>query len=49
MAHGLLFVAYIIIAVILKFTANWGWKKLVIISLASVVPFGTFYADRKYL
>ena len=49
MAHGLLFVAYIIFAVLLKFTANWSWKKLAIVSLASIIPFGTFYVDRKYL
>jgi integral membrane protein len=49
MAHGLLFVGYIIIAILLKILDNWEWKKLGIVSLASVVPFGTFYVDRKYL
>ena len=27
MAHGLLFVAYIIMAIMLKFEENWSWKK----------------------
>lgn len=49
MAHGLLFVAYIILAVMLKFEENWGWKKFGLIALASVVPFGTFYIEKKYL
>lgn len=49
MAHGLLFVTYIILAVMLKFEQNWDWKKFGIICLASVVPFGTFYIERKYL
>lgn len=49
MAHGLLFIAYIIMAVMLKIEENWSAKKLTIVCLASVLPFGTFYIDWKYL
>ena len=49
MAHGVLFVSYIILAIMLKFEQNWDWKKFGIICLASLIPFGTFYVDRKYL
>lgn len=49
MAHGVLFIVYIILAVILKFTLNWSYKLLAIIGLASIIPFGTFYVERKYL
>jgi len=49
MAHGVLFIAYIIMAVMLKIECNWTFKKFGIISVASVVPFGTFYVDKKYL
>lgn len=49
MAHGLLFVSYIILAIMLKFEQNWDWKKFGIICLGSLVPFGTFYVDKKYL
>jgi len=49
MAHGVLFVTYIILAVMLKFEANWNMKKSGIICLASVIPFGTFYVEKKYL
>jgi len=48
MAHGVLFIGYIILAVILKFEQAWSWKKFAIICLASIVPFGTFYIERKY-
>ncbi len=49
MAHGLLFVAYVILALMLKYEYNWSAKKLTIILLASVLPFGTFYVEKKYL
>ena len=48
MAHGLLFIGYIILAFMLKSEENWNNKKFLIVCLASVVPFGTFYIDRKY-
>lgn len=49
MAHGLLFVAYVVMALMLKFEYNWSARKLTIILLASVLPFGTFYVEKKYL
>lgn len=49
MAHGILFVAYIIMAIIQKIESNWSLKTFVVISIASVIPFGTFYVDKKYL
>ncbi len=49
MAHGILFVIYIILAGILKSERQWSWKQFLIICLASVIPFGTFYIERKYL
>ena len=49
MAHGLLFIGYIILAVMLKIELNWDWKKFGIILIASVLPFGTFYVEQKYL
>ena len=49
MAHGILFIVYIILAVILKIEENWDWKKFGIICIASIIPFGTFYVERKYL
>lgn len=49
MAHGILFIAYIILAVIVKFALNWSNKVFIIVCLASIIPFGTFYVERKYL
>lgn len=49
MAHGVLFTIYIIVATILKYKQNWDMKKYIIICLASIPPFGTFYIERKYL
>ena len=48
MAHGLLFIGYIILAYMLKSEENWDNRKFLIVCLASVVPFGTFYIERKY-
>lgn len=49
MPHGLLFVAYVALAVMLKKDFNWNNKQFTTILLASIIPFGTFYIDRKYL
>lgn len=48
MAHGLLFMSYILLAVMLKIDLGWDWKKFGIILVASVLPFGTFYIEQKY-
>jgi integral membrane protein len=49
MAHGVLFITYVILAVLLKFKENWDFKKFGIIGLASIIPLGTFYMEKKYL
>jgi integral membrane protein len=49
MAHGLLFIGYIIMAIILKYEENWSGKKFGFVAIASVIPFGTFYIEIKYL
>lgn len=49
MPHGLLFVAYVALAVLFKKTFLWTNKEFLIVLLASIIPFGTFYIDRKYL
>lgn len=43
LAHGILFIAYIAVATILKFTHNWKLRKYSLICLASIPPLGTFY------
>jgi len=49
MPHGLLFVLYVIIAYLLRKEENWNTKDFSIILLASIIPFGTFYIDRKFI
>jgi integral membrane protein len=48
MPHGLLFVAYIILAILLKPQLNWTNKEFGIVCLLSILPFGTFFVG-KYL
>ncbi|CAI8432863.1 MAG: Uncharacterised protein [Flavobacterium sp. SCGC AAA160-P02] len=49
MPHGLLFVLYIVFAFLIKFKMKWNIKTFSIVILASIVPFGTFYVDKKFL
>ena len=49
MPHGILFVSYILFAFLIKENENWGIKDLGIVLLASILPFGTFFVDWKYL
>jgi len=49
MPHGVLFVAYIFMAYLLKKEIGWDKKTYYIVLLASIIPFGTFYIDKKYL
>tara|TARA_B000000557_G_C20731537_1_gene424531 strand:- start:149 stop:427 length:279 start_codon:yes stop_codon:yes gene_type:complete len=48
MPHGILFILYIIFSIIAKIKYNWNFRKFLVISIASLVPFGTFYIDKKY-
>ena len=49
MPHGILFMLYVILAFMLRTPENWDKKSFRVILLASILPFGTFYVDRKYL
>lgn len=48
MAHGLLFIAYIILVFVLGIIRKWKFTIISLSMLASVVPFGTFYAEKKW-
>ena len=49
MPHGLLFVAYVVLAIMMKYELNWKPKNFMVVLAASIIPFGTFYVDKKYL
>lgn len=48
-AHGFLFVSYVIFAIVVCFEKKWDLKRFVVLFVASLLPFGTFYIDKKYL
>jgi len=48
-AHGVLFIAFIALTVIVGFQNKWSIKKLLIFGAASLLPFATFYVEEKYL
>ena len=48
MAHGVLFVAYIVAVLVVGLKYKWKISTIIFSFLASVVPFGTFYADKKW-
>ncbi|WP_296317427.1 DUF3817 domain-containing protein [Winogradskyella sp. UBA3174] len=49
MPHGLLFVAYIVFAIMISSAMKWNNKALFVVLIASIIPFGTFYIDKKFL
>jgi integral membrane protein len=49
MSHGVLFIGYVLLAFLLKSSQKWSLKDFGIILAASLIPFGTFYIDKKYL
>ena len=49
MPHGLLFVGYVILAFLLQSQMKWSGKDMAIIVVCSLIPFGTFWMDKKYL
>jgi integral membrane protein len=46
LAHGLLFVLYIGLLLQVSFLHRWNIVKMFMAFLASLIPFGTFYADK---
>lgn len=49
MAHGVLFIAYCAFVVVAAKEYKWDFKKTFVLGIMSLVPFGTFWAERKYL
>jgi len=49
MTHGLLFIGYVLLAGLLKNSQEWNLKTSAIVLIASLLPFATFYVEKKYL
>ena len=47
MAHGWLFITYVILVLLVANKLKWGPKNTFWALLASLIPFGTFVSDRK--
>ncbi|MBU2994902.1 DUF3817 domain-containing protein [Cellulophaga baltica] len=48
-AHGFLFIAYVALAAIFCIERKWSIKRFIILFVAALLPFATFYVDKKYL
>ena len=49
MAHGVLFISYVVLAFIIWKNQRWNIKEIIIVQVASLLPFGTFYIEKKYI
>ena len=49
MPHGLLFIGYLTIAFLIKDDQKWSNKTFALVGIASVIPFGTFWVEKKYI
>jgi integral membrane protein len=47
MAHGILFLLYIILLLQVAIAYKWNFKKIGLAFIASLLPFGTFIAAKK--
>ncbi|NOU38578.1 MAG: DUF3817 domain-containing protein [Ferruginibacter sp.] len=45
--HGFLFILYIALLLFVSYIHKWKLQKIAFAFLASLIPFGTFYADKK--
>jgi len=48
-AHGVLFMGYIVLAIPLFTRVKWPLERVYGVGLASLVPFGTFVLERRWL
>lgn len=49
LAHGFLFIIYIILTTYWFFKLKWSFKIGFVLILAAFIPFGTFIAEKKFL
>ena len=46
MLHGFLFLMYLVLLIQVSAEYKWPFKKIVLSFIASLLPFGTFYANK---
>lgn len=47
--HGILFVLFIVATIAISILQKWNMSRVLMVMASSVLPFGTFYIDRKIL
>jgi integral membrane protein len=47
MLHGFLFISYIILLLLVSYKYKWSFVKMCLAFVVSLIPFGTFWADKK--
>jgi integral membrane protein len=47
MAHGVLFVLYVLLVIQVSLERSWSWRQALLALVVSVVPFGTFWAEKR--
>jgi integral membrane protein len=46
LAHGVLFITYCVFLALLFFRDKWKFSEVILAFIASLIPFGTFVADK---
>jgi integral membrane protein len=49
MIHGILFLAFVAATLLISVLHKWKFGRLCMVMASSILPFGTFYIDRKIL
>lgn len=49
MTHGVLFIGYVLLALLITKSQKWSFGTLLIVLIASLLPLATFFVERKYL
>ena len=49
MAHGVLFVFFVVIALYFAVKEKWNLEKIGLVLICSIIPCATFYIEKKYL
>jgi integral membrane protein len=49
LVHGVLFIVFIVATIVISILQKWNMGRVLMVMASSVLPFGTFYVDRKIL
>lgn len=49
MIHGVLFILFVVATLVISILQKWNLGRIFMVMASSVLPFGTFYIDRKIL